>query len=53
MRRKKFSKHTWVAKSSYLCKCGEIGFVDLGEDAKNRYPCKTCYIKLRVPQKDS
>jgi len=33
----------------YKCTCGRDGFVDMGEKAKNRYPCKLCYYKKNRP----
>lgn len=33
--------------SSFKCRCGKEGFVDLGEKAPNRYPCRECYEKIR------
>ena len=33
----------------FKCACGKDGFVDMGEQAENRYPCKLCYYKLCKP----
>ena len=30
----------------YKCSCGKDGFVDIGEDKDNRYPCQKCYLEI-------
>ena len=32
--------------NDYKCNCGKDGFVDAGEDAKNRFPCRECYREI-------
>jgi len=36
-------------KKDFRCACGRDGFVDAGENAKNRYPCQLCWYKLHKP----
>lgn len=33
---------------SWKCACGKNGFVDVGENTKNRYPCAACYAKMQL-----
>ena len=37
-----------MANPKWYCKNhpNRIGFVDLGKDADNRYPCRECYLEI-------
>jgi len=39
---KNYGEYPW------RCLCGEPGFVDLGEDVKNRFPCQKCYAEMQL-----
>ena len=32
----------------YRCNCGESGWIDLGDQLPNRYPCRACYSAIRA-----
>ena len=35
---KEYPYEIWRVK--FACKCGDIGWVDMGEKSENRYPCR-------------